>query len=179
MSLRLVTLCTGNAARSVMLGYMFARVADVNGYDWQIRTAGTHAVEGQAMSARTLAALVAIEDLGEHPYRAHRSHQLDDDDVAWADVIVAVEAAHVNFVRQHHPLGRATTIQLRHFLSHDENGTGFLHRVALAAQHDPPSDLDVPDPAGQSQADYDQCALDLWRYALAVGELYQGSDTLR
>ena len=172
MTLRLVTLCTGNAARSVMLGYMFARVADANGFDWQIRTAGTHAVEGQAMSARTLASLVAIEDLGQHAYRAHRSHQLSDDDVVWADAIVGVEAAHVNFVRSQHPLGRVKTFQLRQLLSLDDSAESLPQIVTRSAQHDPDAELDVPDPAGQSQAQYDQCALDLWLYARAVGELY-------
>ena len=52
-SLRIVTLCTGNVARSVMLGYMLSTLADDSGVEWQIRTAGTHVTEGSAMSVRT------------------------------------------------------------------------------------------------------------------------------
>ena len=51
------------------------------------------------MSSRTRDALLSIDELGEHRYGAHRSHQIDEEDVEWADVILASEADHVRFVR--------------------------------------------------------------------------------
>jgi protein-tyrosine-phosphatase len=160
-----------------MLGYMFARVADVQGFDWEIRTAGTHAVEGQAMSARTSAALVGIDDLGVHPYRSHRSHQLTDDDVTWADVIITVEAAHVNFVRHQHPIARGSTLQLGQFLLIEDDTLGFSERVHRVTQLEPSPALDVADPAGHDQDVYDRCARDLWVAAQRFGALFDGSGT--
>ncbi len=100
-SLRLVTLCSGNVARSVMLGSMLTSLSDANGYGWSVRTAGTHVVEGLAVSARTRNALHSLDDLGEPHVGAHRSHQLNGDDVTWADAILTSEASQVTFVRAH------------------------------------------------------------------------------
>ena len=65
-SLRIVTLCTGNVARSVMLGYMLTTLAYTNEADWKLRSAGTHVIEGSAMSSRTRDALWSIDELGDH-----------------------------------------------------------------------------------------------------------------
>ena len=53
-ALRLLTLCTGNAARSVMAGVM------LGSGPFRIRTAGTHVLEGRPMSYRTRDALAAV-----------------------------------------------------------------------------------------------------------------------
>ncbi|HEY5112206.1 MAG TPA: hypothetical protein VII67_07770 [Acidimicrobiales bacterium] len=165
--MKIVTLCTGNVARSVMLGYMLTTLSEVNGLDWKIRTAGTHVIEGSAMSSRTKDALISLRDVGEHQYGAHRSHQLNDDDVAWADVIVTSEANHVNFVRANHPGGSEKTVLLAQFLREaplDVSPSEQIRRVALLA----PSGLfDVDDPAGGDQATYDECAAKLWAMAQA------------
>src|ERR1039458_8278867 len=98
--LNIVTLCTGNVARSVMLGYMLTTIAHSSGEAWHVRTAGTHVTEGSAMSARTRDALVKIEELGDHRYGAHRSHQLSEADAEWADVIICAELDNVNLDRK-------------------------------------------------------------------------------
>ena len=64
-SLNILTLCTGNVARSVMLGYMLTTLAESTGQDWNVRTAGTHVAEGSAMSGRTREALKKVEELGD------------------------------------------------------------------------------------------------------------------
>ena len=169
--MKIVTLCTGNVARSVMLGYMLTTLGETYGFDWQVRTAGTHVIEGSAMSSRTKDALVSLEDLGEHHYGAHRSHQLNGGDVAWADVILASEAGHVNYVRRDFPDGATKTVLLAQLLSESTRDVTFekrLERVATLA----PSDLfDVDDPAGGDQATYNTCSKQLWSLAQAFASV--------
>jgi protein-tyrosine phosphatase len=164
--LKILTLCTGNVARSVMLGYMFTSLAEANGLEWSVRTAGTHVIEGSAMSARTRDALTALPDLGEHRYGQHRSHQLAGEDVEWADVIVASEASHVNFVRQNFESSAAKTVTLGQFLLEAPLDAPFEDQVRAVAALAPDEDLDVIDPAGGNQDVYDACATQLWAMAM-------------
>jgi protein-tyrosine-phosphatase len=168
---RIVTLCTGNAARSVMLGYMLNTLAHANAADWEVRTAGTHAVEGQAMSPRTLEALEKLEELGEHHFRSHRSHQLTSEDAEWADVIIAVESDHVNYVRTHHPNAASRTVQLRSFCLLAPLDADVASQVADVASSEPEPGLDIADPAGGDQSTYDLCAVELWDLAQVFAAL--------
>ena len=130
-ALKIVTLCTGNVARSVMLGYMLETLNEVSGLNWSVRTAGTHVVEGLAMSARTRDALQRIDELGAHHYNAHRSHQLLHEDVAWADVILASEADHVRYVRANFPDHAAKAVQLYQFVRHAPLDAAFDEQLAI------------------------------------------------
>jgi protein-tyrosine-phosphatase len=172
--LNIVTLCTGNVARSVMLGYMLTTLADANGEEWHVRTAGTHVTEGSAMSARTRNALMSIDELGDHRYGAHRSHQLNEADVEWADVILAAEADNVNFVRIGFGLASAKAVQLAQFVRFAPLDGDFAAQLRAAQSHDPSPEFDVQDPAGGDQSTYDACAQQLWdlaqAFALIVGE---------
>ena len=100
---QVLTLCTGNAARSVMAGAML-RSAPVH-----IVTAGTHVVEGQPMSRRTRDALASVEMVAD----GHRSHQLTDGDVDGADLIIAMAGEHVNFIRRRYPAAAAKTASIK------------------------------------------------------------------
>ena len=175
--LKVVTLCTGNVARSVMLGYMLNTLAHREGLNWQLRSAGTHATEGSAVSARTRDALVAIKELGEQRYGLHRSHQLRLDDVDWADAILAVEADHVHYVRRTFSTGAAKTVQLAQFVARAPAHVSRSEQVAYAASLEPEARLDVADPAGCDQAGYDACARQLWSLAGAFAALRAGGES--
>ncbi len=177
-SLNIVTLCTGNAARSVMLGYMLETLSEVNGASWSVRTAGTHAIEGQAMSPRTLASLEKVEELGDHHYTAHRSHQITLDDVLWADVILAVEADHVSYMATQYPEARDKVVQLRTFCLRAPLDGPAADQVAAVALNGALAELDVPDPAGGDQDTYDACARELWDLAQVFATLVLGDDTV-
>jgi protein-tyrosine-phosphatase len=172
--LNIVTLCTGNVARSVMLGYMLAALAEGTGEQRSIRTAGTFVTEGSAMSSRTRDALLGIDELGERRYGAHRSHQINEDDVEWSDVILASEADHVRYVRSQFDDANAKTVQLVQFVRSAPIDLPFADQLAAVSELDPSPTFDVIDPAGGDQAVYDACASQLWdlakAFALLVGE---------
>jgi protein-tyrosine-phosphatase len=173
--LNIVSLCTGNVARSVMLGYMLTTLAEANGEEWQVRTAGTHVVEGSAMSGRTREALLGIAELTGHHFNAHRSHQLTAADVAWADVVLASEADHVNFVRTQFPASAEKAVTLHQFVREAPLEVPFGVQVAAVVSLAPSPDFDVADPAGGDQAVYDACARQLWELAQVFALLVEGT----
>jgi protein-tyrosine-phosphatase len=163
--MNIVTLCTGNVARSVMLGYMLTTLADVTDQEWRVRTAGTHVTEGSAMSGRTRDALMKLEGIGDHRYGAHRSHQLSTSDCEWADVILAAEVDNVNFVRKNFPPHTERAVQLASFVRFAPLDGDIDEKLRVVTQHEPSAELNVTDPAGGDQATYDACALQLWNLA--------------
>jgi protein-tyrosine-phosphatase len=169
-TLHLLALCTGNVARSVMLGYMLTDLAEANGLSWDVRTAGTHVIEGSAMSSRTRDALLRVDGLGDHHYGTHRSRQLTPDDVVWADAVMTSEANHVRFVRASCD-DPTTTVSLGQFLREAPLDMRFHEQVQFVASLEPLDYFDVADPAGQDQAAYDECAALLWEMAQAFATL--------
>jgi protein-tyrosine phosphatase len=151
---RLLTLCTGNAARSVMAGAMLSS-APV-----RILTAGTHVVEGQPMSRRTRDALAEVGFAVD----GHRSHQLTDEDIGEADVILAMAGEHVAYVRRRHPEAAGKTVTIKRLcrdLSADPRP--LVERVAALDLADLPIESweDVEDPAGGEDEVYVSCAKEL------------------
>jgi protein-tyrosine-phosphatase len=156
-----LTLCTGNAARSVMAGAML-RSAPVN-----IVTAGTHVVEGQPMSRRTRDALASVEMVAD----GHRSHQLTDGDVDSADLIIAMAGEHVNFIRRRYPGAAAKTGSIKRLVRDLSDGPEPLtERVARLGLADVAIDgwEDVEDPAGGDDEMYLACARELAGLCLAL-----------
>ncbi len=101
---RVVFLCTGNAARSVMATVMARSRAP----ELVVRGAGTFSIPGLPMSQRTRDALKAL-GLADS---THRSHQLGVADTDWADLIVAFESEHIAYVRRQHPEAAVRTATL-------------------------------------------------------------------
>ncbi len=153
----IIALCTGNAARSVMLtSYLQSQLGAVT-----IRSRGTHAVEGMPMSWRTKAALDA-HDL-EAP--RHRSVQFADTDRD-ANLVIAMEIDHVNWIRREYPELAEVTTTLPAFAEWSENWQRnrrggcsvamgpreFLYAKCSTADVD--SLVEVADPAGGEVEDY-------------------------
>lgn len=157
-------LCTGNAARSVMAGIVLSGAVPpdpaTGDLPVAVVTAGTHVVEGQPMSRRTRDALASV-GFDAPP---HRSHQLSDDDVAAAQLIVAMAGEHVGYVRRRHPEAAGRTGTLRRLVRDLPDGPEPLrHRVASLhlADVELESWEDVADPAGGEDPEYLACAREI------------------
>ena len=74
----LLVLCTGNAARSVMAGFMLDALWNGRPDPPHVVTAGTHVIDGQPMGMRTRTALSRIPELDGADLRRHRSRQVHD-----------------------------------------------------------------------------------------------------
>src|SRR5215471_19134276 len=101
---QVVTLCTGNAARSVIAG---AVLDDIGGL--VVVTRGTHVVEGLPMSWRTRDAIAGLGVASD----GHHSRQLVADDLDRADLVIAMAREHVAYIRRRHPSAAARTGTLR------------------------------------------------------------------
>jgi protein-tyrosine-phosphatase len=160
-------LCTGNAARSVMAGFMLdhLKAGRAGSEHLHIVTAGTHTIDGQPMGLRTRAALSAIPELADAAFGRHRSRQVYESDLIRADLVVTMEADHVRFVRRQFPEAADRTATIRRLCADLPPAPPPLgERVtALKLADAPLSDADdVTDPAGGDEAAYAACVAELW-----------------
>jgi len=156
MALHVVTLCTGNAARSVMLGALLREHVP----DLEVSTSGTHVIEGMPMSWRTRD---AITSLGlEVP--DHRSRQATAAELDRADLVIALAREHVAWMRRVHPDAAPRTATLKR-LARDLPPAGpvFADRVAALVLHDVALEdwEDVQDPAGGDLDVFVECAREI------------------
>ena len=127
----------------------------------RVTTAGTHVVEGMPMSWRTRD---AIAEFGAER-TMHRSHQLNDADVAAADVVICLAAEHVAYMRRTHPEAAAKTVTLRRLARDLPAASGASFRERVAALHLADAELDasddVQDPAGGDLPVFRACAREI------------------
>jgi protein-tyrosine-phosphatase len=161
----LLVLCTGNAARSVMVGFMLDALWNGRPDPLGVVTAGTHVIDGQPMGMRTRTALTRIPELESADFRRHRSRQVHGVDLVRASLVVVMEADHVRFVRRRFPDAAAKTATIRRLCRDLPAGPpGLSERVASLglADVEVSDDEDVIDPAGHEGDFYADCADELW-----------------
>ena len=151
-----MTLCTGNAARSVMAGAILRE--HVPGL--VVSTSGTHVIEGMPMSWRTRDAIASLDI----PVPDHRSRQATVSELDHADLVIALAREHVSWMRRVHPRAAAHTATLKRLARDLPPGPGplwerlaplRLHEVALEPWED------VVDPAGGDLDVFLACAREI------------------
>jgi protein-tyrosine-phosphatase len=154
--LHVVTLCTGNAARSVMAGAVLRE--HVPGL--VVTTSGTHVIEGMPMSWRTRDAIASL-DL---PIPDHRSRQATVAELDRADLVIALAREHVAWMRRVHPRAAAHTGTLKRLARDLPPGTTPLWD-RLEPMHLDTVELesweDVVDPAGGDLDVFLACAREI------------------
>ncbi len=160
--------CTGNAARSPMAAAMLRDLDADDAID--VRSAGTLALEGHPVGARTRTAL-ARHGLVDH---AHRSRQFGRDHAADADLVVVMEPLHLRWIRRNLPEAAPISGSLRRLardlappvvgdLAQRVRALG-LHALEVEPWEE------IVDPAAGDQDDFDRCCDEL---RLLVAELFR------
>jgi protein-tyrosine-phosphatase len=83
--------CTGNTCRSAMAEEIAEDIGDQSSTDFKFKSAGTFACEGDPA---TREANEAMEEIGLD-IEKHKSSQFDKELAEWADIILAMEAKHI------------------------------------------------------------------------------------
>lgn len=156
---RVLVVCHANVTRSVVAAELLGQRCP--GMD--LRSVGTHALDGQPVSPRTKDAVRRV--LGEELGLAwHSARQLTDDDVEWADVIVTMEASQTRLLAKRFPAAIRKTSSLG-FLARELPKSGSPLKERLGALPLTAAALDdrddVPDPAGLGDDAYVAAVRDL------------------
>jgi protein arginine phosphatase len=162
---KVLFVCTGNVCRSPMAEGFLRHEAARRGLDIETRSTGTHAWYGRTA---TIDGRKVMNELGV-PIDDHRTLELDDALVDWADLIIGMSREHTRDTVRAFPQaeGRTWTLKALLELLGDlppyqeteawlEEAWSRRDRVTLEG-----AELDVEDPIGERQSAYRRVATEI------------------
>ena len=112
-TMRLLFVCTGNTCRSPMAAALAQHLSGEAELPFQVevRSRGLYAVDGEPMSAHAQEALaergVTVE---------HRAAMLEEEDLAWADLVLTMTMQHKRFLWEAFPDYQEKTFTLKEYI---------------------------------------------------------------
>ncbi len=159
--------CTGNLCRSPMATALLRHELETcDCRDVEVVSAGTWAGVGSPATSE------AVRLLGDRGIElsSHRSRSLSPDDVASADLVVAMTSVHVREILELGPDSAHKVVMLKEIcemdpgdVPADASRSERLNALLAATRPAPRRDLDVDDPMGFSAGAYERCVRDLER----------------
>ncbi len=144
--MKILFVCTGNSCRSPIAEALLKKIARDRGLDVETKSCGTRALLGMA------AAKEAIESLQREGINIfdHKSKQLNQELINWADIILVMEERHK-----------------QELLQHDINAE---EKVFLLTEFAGESPRDIIDPIAKPLEVYEELVMDLKFYLTKVIE---------
>tara|TARA_Y100000766_G_scaffold259215_1_gene248030 strand:- start:298 stop:750 length:453 start_codon:yes stop_codon:yes gene_type:complete len=128
--------------------------------EYSIRGAGTFSISGLPMSQRTRTALAKF-NLSDPE---HKSHQIEEQDCEWADLIVIFEREHQEYIARNHTKSLSIVSSLprisRELEKTNESFDNRIEKLNLTEKKFEQWE-EVIDPAGGDQSIFDSCALEI------------------
>ena len=157
-------MCTGNVCRSPMAEGFLKWEADRRGLDLDVRSTGTHAWHGRAA---TIDGRKIMAELGV-PIDDHRTIELDDRLVDWADLIIGMSLEHARDTKRAFPRAERKTYTMKGLLellpslpSHDDTEAWLEAAYHIRDRADAVGVQDIEDPIGERASAYRRVATEI------------------
>lgn len=164
--MNILFVCTGNVCRSPMAEGFLRFQAQRRGLGINVRSTGTHAWTGRAATIEGRRVMnehgVSIDD--------HRTLELDDRLVEWADLIIGMSREHARDTVRGFPKAKDRTFTMKAFLEllpslpPYEDTESWLQEAAKlrdSGSAPAPVDQDIDDPIGERQEAYRRVAAEI------------------
>jgi protein-tyrosine phosphatase len=163
---RVLVVCTANQCRSPMAEFLLRQACSDNGLQWEISSAGTHAVSGQSMHKHVRRLL---NDRGV-PIDGWQTRRVDSVMVQEADVILTATRQHrallvnarTELLGKTYPILRFAKLAeyartTHNWFPRQDSATALLQTADRAELAGGVMD-DLPDPMGKSYREFRRCA---------------------